>query len=72
MKTIYIMMIVMWLLIIAGGGVAVGILGPLTLDGIDPIITSALKGAAAIAMVIAWIVVLARMKNWVLGRRIRY
>ena len=39
------MLVIMWLLIIAGGGIAVLVLGPLALDGVDPLFTSALKGA---------------------------
>ncbi len=72
MKSIYAMLVIMWLLIIAGGGIAVLVLGPLALDGVDPLFTSALKGAVAIGMVVAWVMVLSRMKNWVFGRRIRY
>lgn len=72
MKSIYAMMVIMWLLIIAGGGIAVVVLGPLELDGVDPLFTSALKGVVAIGMVVAWVLVLSRMKNWVFGRRIRY
>lgn len=72
MKSIYAMLVIMWLLIIAGGGIAVLVLGPLALDGVDPLFTSVLKGAVAIGMVVAWVVVLSRMKNWVFGRRIRY
>lgn len=72
MKSIYAMLVMMWLLIIAGGGIAVLVLGSLALDGVDPLLTSALKGAVAIGMVVAWVVVLSRMKNWVFGRRIRH
>ncbi len=72
MKSIYAMLVIMWLLIIAGGGIAVLVLGPLELDGVDPLFTSVLKGAVAIGMVVAWVMVLSRMKNWVFGRRIRY
>ncbi len=72
MKSIYAMLVIMWLLIIAGGGIAVLVLGPLHLEGVDPLITSALKGAVAIGMVLLWVLVLSKMKNWVFGRRIRY
>ncbi len=72
MKSIYVMLVVMWLLILGGGGIAVLVLGPLHLEGVDPLFTSALKGAVAIGMVVVWVLVLSRMKNWVLGRRIRY
>ncbi len=63
----------MWLLILIGGGIAAIILGPLSITGygfLDPIISSILKGIIAILLVLLWIVILLKMKQWIFTRTI--
>lgn len=65
---IYLFLAAMWGLIIAGGGIAVAVLGPVSVSGFgehDHLAGSALKAAIAILMVILWIFILARVKNYV-------
>ena len=66
---------VMWALIIAGGGILVTILGPFSISGygdFDLLLTSALKAIIAIILVIVWILVLSKLKNWIFKKEIKY
>ncbi len=65
---------VMWILIIAGGGILVTILGPFSISGygdFDWILTSGFKAIFAIILVIAWILVLSKLKNWIFRKEIK-
>ena len=62
---------VMWVLIIAGGGILVTILGPFSISGYDLLLTSALKAIIAIILVIVWILVLSKLKNWIFKKEIK-
>lgn len=65
---------VMWALIIAGGGILVTILGPFSISGygdFDLLLTSALKAIIAIILVIVWILVLSKFKNWIFKKEIK-
>ena len=71
---LYGFLFVMWLLILGGGGIVVVTLGPVQITGfgdMDHIITSIVKAAIAIGLVIAWILILAKLKNWIFRREIR-
>lgn len=71
MRKIYAMVVLMWLLILSGGGVAVVVLGPLSIPGDDSsTATSVLKAAVAIGMVVAWVVILSKVKNWIFQKEI--
>ena len=65
---------VMWLLILAGGGLIVIILGPLSFSGsagIDPILNSGIKVAIALLLVTAWIFTLSTIKNRIFKKQIK-
>lgn len=65
---------VMWLLILAGGGLIVTILGPFSFGGsvdLDPILNSGIKVAIALLLVIAWIFTLSVIKNWIFQKQIK-
>ena len=65
---------VMWALIIAGGGILVTILGPFSISGygdFDLLLTSALKAIIAIILVVIWILVLSKFKNWIFKKEIK-
>ena len=64
----------MWVLILAGGGIVVTVLGPITVTGygdLNWLIASAIKAVIAIILVILWILVLSKMKNWIFRKEIR-
>ena len=58
----------MWILIIIGGGIAVLILAPIEISGFgefDLIFSSAIKAIISIGLVITWIFILSKVKNWI-------
>ncbi len=66
---------VMWVLILAGGGILVTILGPFSISGygdFDLLLTSILKAIIAIILVIIWILILSKFKNWIFKKEIKY
>ncbi|RNJ77717.1 MAG: hypothetical protein EB829_06295 [Nitrosopumilus sp. H8] len=72
---IYLFLAAMWGLMIAGGGIAVLVLGPISVSGLgeyDNIAGSALQAAAAILLVILWIFILARIKNYVFRSDVKW
>ena len=65
---------VMWLLILAGGGLIVTILGPFSFGGsvdLDPILNSGIKVAIALLLVTAWIFTLSVIKNWIFQKHLK-
>ena len=65
---------VMWALIIAGGGILVTILGPFSISGygdFDLLFTSILKAIIAIILVVIWVLVLSKLKNWIFKKEIK-
>ena len=64
----------MWLLIIIGGGVIVIVLGPIHITGysdLNWILSSIVKAIVAITLVIAWILILSKLKNWIFRKEIK-
>lgn len=64
----------MWLLILVGGGILVTFLGPITISGygqLDWFLSSGIKAIVAIILVVIWIIVLSKMKNWIFKKEIR-
>ncbi len=56
-----------------GGGLAVVILGPFQISGygeLDLILTSGSKAIIAIGMVIIWIFLLSKIKNWIFQKEL--
>ena len=65
---------VMWTLIIAGGGILVTVLGPFSISGygdFDLLLTSILKAIIAIILVVIWVLVLSKLKNWIFKKEIK-
>ena len=65
---------VMWVLILAGGGILVIILGPFSISGygnFDLLLTSILKAIIAIILVVVWILILSKLKNWIFKKEIK-
>jgi hypothetical protein len=64
----------MWVLMLAGGGIVVTLLGPITLSGFGEfnwLITSIIKAIDAISLVIIWILILLKLKNWIFRKEIK-
>ena len=65
----------MWILILIGGGIAVAILGPISISGYgeyDALLSSILKGIIAIGLSIAWVLILAKLKNFIFKKTFNY
>ena len=63
----------MWILILIGGGIVVTILGPITITGfgeLDWFLSSATKAIIAIILVVIWILILSKLKNWIFKKEI--
>ena len=72
--SIFIFVFIMWILMIVGGGIAVTILGPISITGfgdLNQIISSGIKAIIAIILVIIWIIILIKMKNWIFHKEIK-
>ena len=64
----------MWILILLGGGILVTILGPISVSGfgqLDLFISSIIKAIIAIVLVVVWILILAKLKNWIFRKEIK-
>ncbi len=71
---IFFFVFVMWILIILGGFIVVTILGPITISGygdLDFIIASGIKAVIAIILVVFWIFLLSKLKNWIFHKKIQ-
>jgi len=65
----------MWILILIGGGIAVTILGPISISGYgeyDPLLNSILKGSIAVGLSIVWVLILVKLKNFIFKKTFNY
>lgn len=72
--TIFVFIFAMWILIIIGGGISVLILAPVEISGygeFDLIISSLLKGIVSVGLVISWIFILSKVKNWIFRSQLK-
>ena len=63
----------MWALIIIGGGIMVTLLGPFTIQQFGVfhwIIESGIKVAIALVLVVIWILILSKLKNWIFKKEL--
>ncbi|MBT8243287.1 MAG: hypothetical protein HKO48_03845 [Nitrosopumilus sp.] len=63
----------MWALIIVGGGIIVTLLGPISISGfgdLDWFIASVIKAVIAIVLVVIWILILSKLKNFIFKKEI--
>ena len=71
---LFIFLFAMWGLIIVGGGIVVTILGPISISGFGEFnwfIASVIKAVIAIVLVIIWILILSKIKNWIFKKEIK-
>ena len=72
--SLFIFIFAMWILIILGGGIAILILAPISISGFGDfnlIISSGLKAIVAIGLVMAWIFILSKVKNWIFRSQLK-
>ena len=65
----------MWGLIIVGGGIVVTFLGPITISKFgefDWLITSMIKAIIALVLIVIWILILSKLKNWIFKKEIKF
>ena len=63
----------MWALIIIGGGIMVILLGPFTIQQFGDfhwIIASGIKVSIALILVVMWILILSKLKNWIFKKEL--
>ncbi len=63
----------MWALIIIGGGIMVILLGPFTIQQFGDfhwIIASGIKVSIALILVVIWILILSKLKNWIFKKEL--
>ena len=64
----------MWVLILIGGGIMVVGLGPFTIQQFGEfnwMIASGIKVVIAMILIIVWILILTKMKNWIFRKEIK-
>ncbi len=59
---------------ILGGGIAVTVLGPISITGygeLNQMIASGIKAIIAVILVIVWIIILSKMNKWIFHKEIK-
>ena len=65
----------MWGLIILGGGIMVVLLGPFTIQQFGDfhwIITSGTKVTIALGLIVMWILILSKLKNYIFKKELKF
>jgi len=65
----------MWSLIIIGGGIMVVLLGPFSIQQYGDfhwIITSGIKVIIALLLVVIWILILSKLKNYIFKKELKF
>ncbi|MDE1728709.1 MAG: hypothetical protein KGH81_05980 [Thaumarchaeota archaeon] len=72
---IFFYIFVMWLLIIAGGALIVPIIAHISIRGfgnLDSIMDSIVKASIAIMLVVLWILIMSKIKNWIFHQQMHH
>ena len=72
---IFAFIFIMWIMIIVGGGILVSILAPVSIHGFgkyDDFLGSGIKAVIAILLVVAWIFIMSKIKNWIFQKQIKH
>ncbi len=59
---------------ILGGGIAVTVLGPISISGygeLNQMIASGIQAIIAVILVIVWIIILSKMNKWIFHKEIK-
>ena len=65
----------MWILIIVGGGIMVVLLGPFSIQQFGDfhwIVASGIKVIIALILVVIWILILSKLKNWIFKKELKF
>ncbi|MEW6042959.1 MAG: hypothetical protein AB1608_01725 [Thermoproteota archaeon] len=72
---IYLFIGLMWVLMLAGGGILVVLVSKITIRGygeeLDFFIASVIKAVIAIILVVCWVLVLTKLKNKIFQKQIK-
>jgi hypothetical protein len=74
-KSIFFYIFVMWALIIGGGGLLVTIIAPLSIHGFgkfDHALDSIVKAAIAMILVVLWVLLMSKIKNWIFQKQMSH
>lgn len=74
-KPIFFYIFLMWTFIIIGGGLLVSIIAPLSIHGFgqfDHIVDSIVKAGIAIILVVLWVLLMSKIKNWIFQKQIKH
>ena len=72
---IFLFIFVMWILIIIGGGILIVFTTPISIieyGALASFLTSGVKAVIAIILVIIWIYILSKIKNWIFHKQIKH
>ena len=72
-SSLYGFLFAMWILIIIGGGIMVVLLGPFSIQQFGEfhwIIASGIKVTIALILVVIWILILSKLKNWIFKKEL--
>ena len=72
---LYVFLFAMWGLIIIGGGIMVVLLGPFSIQqygNFHWIITSGIKVTVALVLVVIWILILSKLKNYIFKKELKF
>ena len=70
---LYCFLFAMWGLIIIGGGIMVVLLGPFSIQQFGDfhwIIASGIKVTIALILIVIWILILSKLKNWIFKKEL--
>jgi len=72
---IFLYVFIMWLMILGGGGLLVLTIAPIEIHGFgrysDEFLDSGIKAAIAVFLVVLWIFIMSKIKNWIFHKQIR-
>ena len=74
-SNLYGFLFAMWLLIIVGGGIMVVLLGPFSIQQFGDfhwIVASGIKVIIALILVVIWILILSKLKNWIFKKELKF
>ena len=75
MSGLYGFLFAMWILIIIGGGIMVVLLGPFSIQQYGDfhwIIPSGIKVTIALVLVVIWILILSKLKNYIFKKELKF
>jgi hypothetical protein len=72
---IFVFIFIMWVMIIVGGGFLILIIAPISIHGFgkyDNFLDSGAKAIISILLVVAWIFIMSKIKNWIFQKQIKH